>query len=241
MIALPGITVADSLAVEPGWLKVKRITLPNALGKRFVQFTDVHFKGDRDFLEKVVAAINREKPDFVCFTGDLVEDANFVPEALEILSAINAPLYGIPGNHDYWAEIDFDLPRQMFAKTGGKWLMDEEVQIRNNAVRLYGMTATKFCNFNPAAGQRNILLSHYPTGIDSFRHTRFDLTIAGHSHGGQIRLPYFGALVVPFGVGEYDLGMFETPAGPLYVNPGIGYFYVNVRFCCRPEITVFTV
>ena len=241
MITLPSMTAVDSLAVEPEWLKVKRIILPNAHGKRFVHFTDVHYKGDRGFLEKVVATINNEKPDFVCFTGDLVEDAHFLPESLEILGRIDAPLYGIPGNHDYWAEIDFDLPREIFARTGGKWLMDEEIQICDNAVHLYGMTATKFCDFNPAKGQRNILLSHYPTGIDSFKHTRFDLTIAGHSHGGQIRLPYFGALIVPYGVGEYDLGMFETPSGLLYVNPGIGYFYMNVRFCCRPEITVFTV
>jgi predicted MPP superfamily phosphohydrolase len=48
----------------------------------------------------------------------------------------------------------------------------------------------------------------------------------------------YGALIVPFGVGEYQLGMYQTHAGPLYVNAGIGYFYMNVRFCCRPEITV---
>ena len=66
--------------------------------------------------------------------------------------------------------------------------------------------------------------------------------LAGHSHGGQVRIPFYGPVVVPFGVDEYDLGWFSTPNGPLYVNPGIGYIYVyNFRFNCRPEITVIEV
>jgi len=65
------------------------------------------------------------------------------------------------------------------------------------------------------------------------------LVLAGHSHGGQVRLPFYGPLIVPFGVGRYDLGWFQTAASPLYDNAGIGYFHLNVRFNCRPEITGF--
>jgi predicted MPP superfamily phosphohydrolase len=241
LLALPAFTIADSFALEPTWLRIKKIQLPNSIGKRFVHFTDVHFKGDRDYLLKVVQTINAQAPDFVCFTGDLVEDAQFLPEALQILSGIQAPMYGIPGNHDFWAEIDFDLPIEVFSRSGGKWLMDEDISICGDSIRLIGITGTKPSAFVGMSGARNILLSHYPNGIDSFKHTRFDLTISGHSHGGQIRLPFLGALIVPFGVGEYDMGLFQTVAGPLYVNPGIGYFYLNIRFCCRPEITVFSI
>ena len=60
-------------------------------------------------------------------------------------------------------------------------------------------------------------------------------------HGGQVRLPGYGSLLVPFGVGQFEMGLYATPSGPLYVNPGIGYFYVNVRFFCRLEITVFEI
>ena len=83
------------------------------------------------------------------------------------------------------------------------------------------------------------MLIHYPEGADKLGKTKLDLILAGHSHGGQVRLPFYGPLILPFGVGTYDLGLFQTPAGPLYVNAGIGYFYVNVRFNCGPEITVF--
>ena len=56
-----------------------------------------------------------------------------------------------------------------------------------------------------------------------------------------MRIPFYGALVLPYGVDQYDLGLFQTQAGPLYVNPGIGWYYFDVRFNCRPEITVIEV
>jgi predicted MPP superfamily phosphohydrolase len=65
--------------------------------------------------------------------------------------------------------------------------------------------------------------------------------LAGHSHGGQVRLPFYGALVIPFGVDDYELGRFDTPAGPLYVGAGIGTFYLDVRFNCRPELTLIEI
>jgi len=82
---------------------------------------------------------------------------------------------------------------------------------------------------------------HYPMMADHLGDRRFDLILAGHSHGGQIRLPFFGPLRVPYGVGAYDLGDFETAGGPLYVNPGIGMVTYPFRFNCPPEITVFTI
>lgn len=70
---------------------------------------------------------------------------------------------------------------------------------------------------------------------------RYDVLLAGHSHGGQVRLPLVGALSIPFNVDEYDLGLFQTPNGPLYVNPGIGWFVTRERFRCWPEITVIDI
>jgi uncharacterized protein len=240
-VGAPIAAAAEAIGLEPNWLNVERIRLSETPRHRFVQVTDIHHRGDVDYLGKVVRAINAQHPDFVCFTGDLVEESEFAAEALKILGGVNAPLYGIPGNHDYWSDMDFDDAKEAFARTGGRWLMDEEVTIRGGAVRLLGMAGSGAGQFTAKAGVKNILLSHYPNGIDLFPGTKFDLTLAGHSHGGQVRLPWYGALIVPFGVGEYQMGMYQTHAGPLYVNAGIGYFYMNVRFCCRPEITVFEI
>jgi predicted MPP superfamily phosphohydrolase len=240
-IGVPAIATAQAIGFEPTWLKVERIRLNSAPRHRFVQVTDIHYKGDREFLQKVVDAINRQQPDFVCFTGDLVEEAEFAAEALSLLTKINAPLYGIPGNHDYWADMDFDAAQEAFARTGGQWLIDQDVLIRDGALRLIGISGTNGPGFTANPGMKNILLSHYPSGVDAFHNTKFDLILAGHSHGGQVRLPWYGALIVPSGVGEFELGMYQTPVGPLYVSSGIGYFYMNVRFCCRPEIVVFEI
>ncbi len=67
---------------------------------------------------------------------------------------------------------------------------------------------------------------HYPAWIKYQGDQRFDLALAGHSHGGQVRIPFYGALVLPEGVDQYDLGLFQTRSGPLYVNPGIGWYYL---------------
>ena len=90
------------------------------------------------------------------------------------------------------------------------------------------------------ADAKNILMIHYPAWAKKLNQ-KFDLILASHSHGGQVRIPFMGPIMVPFGVDEYDMGMFKTASGPLYVNPGIGWFPIPIRFNCRPEITVFEV
>ena len=232
---------ADAKWIEPDWLRVRRITL--AAGKpthRFVHFTDVHHKGDRAYLEKVVTAINGQSPDFVCFTGDIIEDTKHLPEALELFRQIKAPLYGVPGNHDYWSEADFDVIAECFAKTGGAWLVDQQTTTKDGRINLYGETGNHEPQLTPGSRGKNILLSHYPSYVKKLS-ARYDLILSGHSHGGQVRLPLYGAVVVPFRVDEFDLGLFQTKAGPMYVSSGIGWFYLDLRFLCRPEIVVFEI
>lgn len=243
LIATPiclGGAVVNATCIEPEWLKIEHIRLKEG-GRKIAHFTDLHYRGDTAYLKRVVDAINKENPDIACFTGDVVEEAKFFAPALEILKQIKAPLYGIPGNHDYWAKVDFDLAHQVFAAQGGRWLMDESVAVADGAVNLVGVTGNKRPNWELPQRGLNILLSHYPNWVEKISGARFDLILAGHSHGGQVRLPGVGALLTPSGVGKFEIGMFQTSAGPMYVNPGIGYFYANVRFCCRPEVTIFEV
>jgi predicted MPP superfamily phosphohydrolase len=67
---------------------------------------------------------------------------------------------------------------------------------------------------------------------------KYDLILSGHSHGGQVRLPILGALIVPIGVDGYEKGWYFTPAGWLHVSSGLGTFFLPTRFFCRPEITL---
>jgi uncharacterized protein len=172
----------------------------------------------------------------------LIEKKSFVPEALEILEGIKSPLYGVPGNHDYWSHANFDRIKQSFARTGGVWLMDSQASSRDGKIHFTGVTCLHGspAPLAPKPGGTNIMLLHYPLMAEKVR-GKFDLLLAGHSHGGQVRLPFYGALIVPYWVGKYEMGLFRLPSGPLYVNPGIGWFTTPVRFNCRPELTVFDI
>ncbi|MCO5052164.1 MAG: metallophosphoesterase [Verrucomicrobiae bacterium] len=244
LVLAPAAALADARWVEPHWLKLKKLRLTKALPAfRFVHFTDLHHKGDRSYGESMVKLINAQSPDFVCFTGDLIEEPEHLAEALEIIAQIKAPVFGVPGNHDYWAKVPFDKITEGFAATGGGWLLDQNVIIQNGTINLIGITCKSATQ--PAvpiqAGLKNILLMHYPAWVKKLGSQQFDVILAGHSHGGQVRLPFYGPIAIPFGVDEFDLGLFTTQNGPLYVNPGIGWFLSPLRFRCRPEITVIEI
>ena len=245
LLATPCAVAGDAKWIEPTWLKVRRVRIgTGAPTHRLVHFTDIHHKGDRAYLETVIKTINSLAPDFVCFTGDIIEEEKFLAEAMDLLSGIKSPMFGVPGNHDYWSKISFVPIRKCFEATGGAWLLDESRKIAGGKINLIGVTCA---HANQAMvtldhSAKNILLMHYPAWVKKLGEQKFDLMLAGHSHGGQVRIPFYGAIMVPFGVDEYDLGLFQTKAGPLYVNPGIGYiFNYNFRFNCRPEITVIEI
>jgi predicted MPP superfamily phosphohydrolase len=244
VIAAPFLVVADANWIEPAWVRIRRIRLCHGKpAHRFVHWTDIHHKGDRAYLQGLVKKINALSPEFVCFTGDLIEEAKYLDEALGIMSGIKSPVYGVPGNHDFWSKAPFGDFTKAFAKTGGAWLLDQQVTTRDGHFTILGASCF-FSNRAPLAPvplTKNIFLMHYPAWAKRVTPHKYDLMLAGHSHGGQVRLPFYGAVHIPFGVDEYDLGLFQTSSGPLYVNPGIGWYPVPIRFNCRPEITVFEI
>ena len=122
--------------------------------------------------------------------------------------------------------------------------MDEQRTLAGGRINLIGITCghdnQARLPLNPTV--KNILLMHYPAWVKKLGGQKFDLMLAGHSHGGQVRIPFYGPLIVPYAVDEFDWGLFQTAAGPLYVNAGIGYIYTyGFRFNCRPEITVIEI
>jgi uncharacterized protein len=161
------LAVASDVWCEREWLRVRKVQItPGKPTHRFVHFTDVHYKGDRAYLKRVIDCINGANPDFVCFTGDIVEDSEHLPGALEILQMLKAPLYGIPGNHDYWADLDFDDVAKAFATTGGRWLMDQTAEAGDGRVNIIGSMCSKKPAFEVPSDRKNILLIHYPVWAD---------------------------------------------------------------------------
>ena len=121
----------DALVIEPRWLKTTHLTLSGHPTARVVHISDLHYKGNRAFLQKVVEAVNGLNADAVCFTGDIVENTKYLEEALDGIGGINKPLYGVPGNHEYWSGASFEAISECLRRTGGEWLVDRSTVSRD--------------------------------------------------------------------------------------------------------------
>ena len=230
--------------VETRWIRVVQLSLSDSPSLKLVHITDLHHKGDQGYLDKIVRVVNTLEPDLVCITGDLVEQARYLPAVLAAVEQIGAPVFGVPGNWEHWGAIDLSLVEGSCEKTGGTLLVNSSARFRENWV-IVGIdnvsTGHAVIERAFAAVRQDdqvIFLTHCPLGIELLAGRQVALTLAGHSHGGQVRLPIIGALFTVDNVGRYERGYFDTANGPFYVNPGIGTSVVPMRFLCRPEITV---
>ena len=142
MVAIPGLAALDAFAIEVEWINIKNVKIgPGPYSHKLVQITDIHYNGDRKFISKVVKKINDIAPDFVCFTGDLIDNGTtHLNEILELLSELKNPLYGIPGNHDYWANAPFEDIEKALKSTGGGWLIDRSMVTADGKVQITGTT-----------------------------------------------------------------------------------------------------
>ena len=236
-LTLGGLAAVDALGVEPRWLDVTRLDFSHlGLGKTIVHLTDLHYRGNRGWLESILETTRAEKPDLICFTGDLVDRKNpaHIAEAMDLLKQAGAPVYGVIGNHDPYDPESIRSFREGARDSGGCWLMDEAVDQGSFVVHgtngIYGL--------NRSESKPKILLCHYPAVGDMPEAQPYDLILCGHSHGGQCRLPVVGPLILPSGVNGYVNGLYQSPAGKLFVSRGLGTTFLPLRFNCRPELTV---
>jgi predicted MPP superfamily phosphohydrolase len=230
------LTLVYGFLIEPKWIVVREIDITNAPSHRIVHISDIHFKGDRNYLVRAIGRINDLSPDFVCITGDLAEEKKYMDEVLGIIKQIRQPVFGVLGNHDPRNKVSLAAISACFESTGGALVGDHTVVAATEGVLISGPSSK--VPAQDAQGTKRIVLAHFPSTADWFAHESFDLMLAGHSHGGQARIPLWGALIVPHGTGKYEKGYYQTKGGPLYVNVGIGTWLIPVRFFCRPEITV---
>jgi uncharacterized protein len=243
--------------IEPLWFEVTHIdiTLPKLdrafNGYRIVQISDLHAGNgiDRSQLEKVVDAVNAEHPDLVVITGDHI--TRIPKQHLELLDTL-AKLrprdltISILGNHDVHND---PAPVRQAIKQAGITLLENNIHTlnRNGAtLHIAGVGDVFFKQDRldlvlaqlPATGAA-IMLAHEPDFADKTAATRrFGLQLSGHSHGGQIRIPFYDGYV-PSLAEKYPLGRYQVGEMIQYTNRGIGLVKIAVRFNCRPEISVF--
>jgi hypothetical protein len=244
--------------------RIKLARLPKAFdGFRIAQLSDIHigpFMPAED-IRKYVAMVNQMKPDLVALTGDFVTwEASPAAVVVEALSHLQAPfgIYGCLGNHEHWAGVEDSITRR-FAEHGAKMLRHESATIVSGGERLnlIGVDYQTRTLFGPPGdgivrqylegvdrlmlpGAVNILFSHNPNTFDRAAELGIDLSLAGHTHGGQITLEYISPDLSPARlITAYVRGWYQKGQSQLYVNRGIGTIFSPVRFGAPPEITFY--
>ena len=224
--------------------------LPAALDRlTIVHLSDFHFTGrvGKPYFQEVVRLSNQLEPDLVAITGDMVDESDYIDWIPDTLGRLTSRFgtYCVLGNHDSLADVP--RLRQALADSGlvylgGRWL---EITIRGEAVVLAG---NELPWFSPAADMQDaprgsadgrplrIALSHTPDQLEWARANDFDLLLAGHTHGGQIRLPLIGPIISPSRKGvKYVSGIFHASPTIMHVTRGISGEF-PLRLNCPPEM-----
>jgi len=243
--------------VETVSLKLPR--LPREFsGLRIAQISDIHMGSwmNLDRLQQAADLVLAQKPDLLILTGDFLFGHNFNEAShghLKDLGTVLAPLaaalpsFAVLGNHDYWTNSEAvremlsacqitDLTNTVFTLTRGSRnlylcgvddVWEGNVQLENVLSQLTDNSAA-------------ILLAHEPDFADTSAATgRFDLQVSGHSHGGQVVVPYYGPPILPLLGEKYHSGLYKVGEMFQYTNRGLGTGALPLRFNCPPEITLF--
>ncbi|OPX84119.1 MAG: putative metallophosphoesterase [Pelotomaculum sp. PtaB.Bin104] len=249
-----------AFAIERFRLEVRRVDIPlsklprSCSGLRIALFSDVHLSifYSPKRLSGVVELINREHPDIVCFTGDFLDahaGTGVLREAAPILGRLKASLgkFAVLGNHDCWAGVN--RVGRTLELGGFRVLSNDHAVLQKNRDRLYMIGLADVSKGRPDLTKAmleipeeacSILLVHEPDFADTVARRPVSLQLSGHSHGGQVRLPYIGPLITTRLGRKYHSGLYKIDNLLLYTTWGVGTTLLPVRFFCRPEITIIT-
>jgi len=236
--------------IEPHLMLVKEIALSKKQGVKIAHFTDIHFTWHTTIrrLNKFVKNIKKNQPDLILFTGDLFDkvddwkDKN-IEAFVQMLSDLDAPLgkFAILGNHDFDSEGNRQFVAELLSQSGFTVLKNKTLKVGD--LSLSGLDDLRLGqpdnNIQPQSSEFALLMIHEPdTLVDCQYAEQFDLIVAGHSHGGQIRL---GPLRLKNkGSKVYDKGIYKlSDKTTIYVNSGIGLTFLPIRLGVPPEIVYY--
>lgn len=248
--------------VEPNWIEVTHHetwfkNLPEEFnGLVVAHLSDLHMRAYGARERRIVTRLAESTPGVIVITGDLTVEGSDPATIRQFLTALRdlKPTFGIwavLGTYDHWYPVapSKDAVRRFYNQAGVALLVNEGGRIgrgldtlsligvddpfsgyANLGVSLRGMQRTPFA----------LLLTHSPEVFLKADLIKFDLVLAGHTHGGQVRLPGIGALWLPAGSEPFESGWFYGQYARMYVTRGIGTDILPFRLFCRPEITLIT-
>ena len=233
--------------------------LPAAFdGFRIAQLSDIHFDQfmTPEYLESVVKLVNAQKPDVVMLTGDYVgrdggqsrQSLDAAEQCAAILSRLQSPLgsFAVLGNHDCWAGADAVC--EIVNAAHIQVMRNQAHTLERHGARLHlagvddvtaGLARADKALRGVPQEECCVAAVHEPDFADELRKFAVDFQISGHSHGGQIRLPGVGAVVLPALARKYSKGAYRIGQLQLYTNSGLGVIGVPMRLLCPPEVSLF--
>ncbi len=254
IIALTGmLCLCCGFFVELYWLEVNVIRIGtdklNGVKLRIVQISDLHCDKKMRNEEKLVRLVNAAKPDVIVFTGDAVNDPEFTGLFRERIQGLEAGIAKLAVRGNWFREIESG---ELFEGTGFEVLERDTVRLEKEGVEFYisGLNfwdhaySDKLLSAN-SPDTFNVFLYHSPDLIEDVTNYNVDLYLSGHTHGGQIAIPFYGAVLTFSKFGKkYESGLYRVGETHLYVNRGIGMEggrAPRARFLARPEITIFDI
>jgi predicted MPP superfamily phosphohydrolase len=263
-------TTSEQIELVRVPVKIKNLP-PALHGLKIGLLTDFHssFIVSNRLIRTAGQLIMSEKPDVIVMTGDYISGSTkffsgsigeFKKEHLigcaNALSQLKAPLgvYGVLGNHDFWSgsEAVKVICETLSKQIGMVWLRNSSVELNKGGTpfRLLGVDDywEPSCSFATACkgiGTETIkiLLSHNPDINEeiSLARERIDLVLSGHTHGGQIVIPFLGQPIMPSKFGQkYRIGLVRDGDRQTYISRGVGCLLTPIRLNCLPEATVLT-
>jgi predicted MPP superfamily phosphohydrolase len=215
-----------------------------------VQISDLH-TGNLGKRERIaIREINDANPELILITGDFIQYPQSLDNCKKFIASLRAK-YGIWGVFGNWDHYVIRNPRKLQRAFEGS-----AIKILNNAHQAFEVQGRRFWlvgvddmrtgdyDLKKALrgipeGDCKILMSHTPDVIGDVKGKRISLILSGHTHGGQVRLPFYGAVITMSHYGKkYEMGEYRVGDTVMYVSRGLGTSTVPVRFMCRPEITV---
>jgi hypothetical protein len=280
--SIPFIAAIYGYAVERWDFQVERVEIPLANwpkeldGLKIVQLSDIHCSDTmpRSEVARAVRMSNALGADLAVITGDFISGVGDpLEDCVAELSKLRVPLgvWGCNGNHEIYAEAE-EAAQRLFAQFGMKLLRQENVELAYRAAKFNligvdyqrdhmtrGPSGPMLENIQPLVRQDvpNILLSHNPNSFRRAADLGIELSLAGHTHGGQIKFEVVDHDVTPARlITEFVAGLYRLPYGNgsatilengnrtkaacIYVNRGLGTFGMPVRLGVPPEITLIT-
>ncbi len=243
-----------ALLIEADWLQVsftqvRSAKLAAGARLRIVHLTDLHVGAATRALAELPGRVAELKPDVVVFTGDSLNQAEALPRFRELFAALPAPAgrYAVRGNHDtwYWSQLEL-FGGGVAAELLGAAPRERPEHNLALCGAPYGVTGQLSECLRRARGRFRVVAYHTPDLVEEMQASEDppDLYLAGHTHGGQVRAPFYGALItLSVFDKKYEMGRYDVGGTALYVSRGVGFEpgAPRVRFLCRPEIAVIDV